>query len=207
MRGSRGVQLRAALVVAVLMAAHAPAFAQAVIDRASATAAASYVSVSGLVVYGFAGTPTGDRAADLEADRILPPGSQVAPVVRPLFERLWRTSATFRRQCARLAEAQVSILVSVDLSRPATVMNAQTRVTRKGGLRAHVQLRNVHGDAAEYLAHELEHVLEQIDEVDLVLAVVDRVHGAHLVEKPDTFETARAVAIGRTVARETRDAR
>jgi hypothetical protein len=148
-----------------------------------------------------------DNVADLDADRILPAGSQVAPVVRPLLERLWRTSATFRRQCARLAEADVKITVSIDLLRPAGVMNAQTHVTRKDGLSAHVQLRHASGPADEYLAHELEHVLEQIDEVDLAVAVVDGVHGAHLVQRPDTFETARAVAVGRAVAREARNAR
>ncbi|MGH9308370.1 MAG: hypothetical protein ACRD1U_03300 [Vicinamibacterales bacterium] len=207
MRGSGRVRLRAALAVSVLMAAHAQAFAQAAIDRAPAATAASYVSVSGLVVYGFAGATARDATPDFEAHQILPAGSQVAPVARPLVERLWRTSATFRRQCARLAEARVLIIVSVDLLRPATVMNAQTRVTHKGGLSAHVHLRNVYSHADEYLAHELEHVLERLDDVDLALAVVDRVHGVHLVEKPDTFETARAVAVGRTVAREARDAR
>jgi hypothetical protein len=207
MRGLGRRQVQAAMAIAVLMAAYAPAIAQPAIDRVPTAITASYVSVSGLVVYGFGGASPRDAAPDFKAHEILPAGSQVAPLARPLVERLWRTSATFRRQCARLAEARVPIVVSVDLSRPATVMNAQTRVTRKGGLSARVQLRDVYRNADEYLAHELEHVLEQLDEVDLALAVVDRVHGAHLVEKPDTFETARAVSVGRTVAREAREAR
>jgi hypothetical protein len=207
MRGSRRVLLRAAGAVVIMTAAQAQAFAQPALDRAPAAIVASYVSVSGLVVYGFAGAPAVDSVADLQAARILPPGSQVAPVARPLVERLWRTSSTFRRQCARLAEANVRITVSIDLLRPAAMMNAQTRVTRKDGLSAHVQLRNLFGPAAEYLAHELEHVLEQIDQVDLALAVVDGVHGVRLVQRPDTFETARAVAVGLAVAREARDAR
>jgi hypothetical protein len=52
----------------------------------------------------------------------------------------------------------------------------------------------------EYLAHELEHVLEQIEGVDLVRLKRQRVDGVAHVGGQD--ETARARSVGRAVARE-----
>jgi hypothetical protein len=52
----------------------------------------------------------------------------------------------------------------------------------------------------EYLAHELEHVLEQIEGLDLVRLKRQRVDGAEHVG--GQHETARARSVGRTVARE-----
>jgi hypothetical protein len=52
----------------------------------------------------------------------------------------------------------------------------------------------------EYLAHELEHVLEQIDGVDLVRLKRQGVDGVEHVGGQD--ETARARSVGRAVARE-----
>jgi hypothetical protein len=80
--------------------------------------------------------------------------------------------------------------------------NAESVITPGASLRASIHLKAGDGSAAEYLAHELEHVLEQLDGVDLELAVSKRVNGATFAERAGTFETARAVAIGRLVARE-----
>jgi hypothetical protein len=59
-------------------------------------------------------------------------------------------------------------------------------------------------DQSEYLAHEIEHVLEQIEGVDLTSAVAKGVRGARRIDGGRTFETDRATAVGRLVAGETR---
>jgi hypothetical protein len=79
-------------------------------------------------------------------------------------------------------------------------VNAVSRIDiREGFVRVvHVRLRVVQ---PEYLAHEIEHVLEQIDGVDLRTAVKNGVTGAWQTSS-GAFETARAVAVGRLVAQE-----
>ena len=71
----------------------------------------------------------------------------------------------------------------------------------EAGLRASVQIEM--RDPAryvEYLAHELEHVLEQIDGTDRVRLARQHVDG--VVNVGGVYETARARSVGRTVARE-----
>ena len=55
---------------------------------------------------------------------------------------------------------------------------------------------------AEHLAHELEHVLEQIDGVDLPRLASRRVAG--VIDEGGSYETVRAMAVGRAAARESR---
>jgi hypothetical protein len=52
-----------------------------------------------------------------------------------------------------------------------------------------------------YLPHEIEHVLEQLDRVDLTSAVAHGVRGVTR-SKSDWFETARATSVGARVASE-----
>lgn len=167
------------------------------------TTAAAYVSVSGMATFGFARS-IDPRAASTDIDvlAILPPGSDVAAAARPLIEKMWRTSPTFRRQCARLIEASAALVVTLDYPRHIPHTNALSTIRRDGGLRAHIRLRGADSRTVELLAHEFEHVLEQIDDVDLALAVADGVHGARAARKPGAFETRRAVVAGRLVAHE-----
>ena len=55
------------------------------------------------------------------------------------------------------------------------------------------------GEVVELIAHELEHVIEQLDGVDL-RAHARRSRATTSVEENGTFETRRAVEAGRTVA-------
>ena len=131
----------------------------------------------------------------------VPPNLVAPDVVRPLLTRMWRSSMTFRRQCARLAEhPEVTIQISLD---PRTTHgHARSRVHRgEAGLDASVQIEM--RDPAryvEYLAHELEHVLEQIDGVDRVQLARQHVDG--VVNAGGVYETARARWVGRAVAHE-----
>ena len=52
----------------------------------------------------------------------------------------------------------------------------------------------------EAIAHELEHVLEQVEGTDLARLARQRVDG--VVDLGGQYETARAQSVGRTVARE-----
>jgi hypothetical protein len=140
-------------------------------------------------------------AAVSRPEAALPPNLVAPHVLRPLLTRMWRSSATFRRQCAQVAEhPEVTIRVALD---PRTTHGrALSRVHRREtGLSASVQIEM--RDPAryvEYLAHELEHVLEQIEGVDLVRLKRQGVDGVEHVGGQD--ETARARSVGRAVARE-----
>jgi hypothetical protein len=149
----------------------------------------------------------GFTAADMNLDVATatgpPAGLRVPRGLRPQVERMWRTSPTFRRQCLRLSEASVTVIVYFGLPRSVARATALARIERQHGLtrRADVYLDVGLVSVHETLAHELEHVLEQIDGVNLPALVASRVHGVREVE-PGAFETARAAAIGRLVAHE-----
>ena len=112
------------------------------------------------------------------------------------------TSATFRAQCGRIARAgTLMILIRVD---PALVERRYRALTSFGRTpvgalvaRVHISLRT---NPVEWIAHELEHVLEQIDGVSLPALAAGR-QGAWLSAEK-MFETTRAVDAGRRVVAE-----
>jgi hypothetical protein len=134
-------------------------------------------------------------------DEQVPPNLVAPEILTPLLTRMWRSSATFRRQCAQLAEhPEVTIRIALD---PGTTHGrAFSRVHRgEAGVRASVQIEmRDPAQYVEYLAHELEHVLEQIDGTDRVRLARQHVDG--VVKVGGVYETARARSVGRTVARE-----
>ena len=149
-----------------------------------------------------------DYATDLDEDPlagpvVLPANLEVASVFRPFLDKMWQTSPTFRGQWRRLAAGsgvRVSLLVE-NLPRPASTSNARTVLRHQGGgslVSAHVYLKPS-VNAAELIAHEMEHILEQLDGVDLQAQA-----GNGVVWKADdgAFETRRAIEAGRRVARE-----
>ena len=133
---------------------------------------------------------------------MLPPDSDIPPMCQSLLDDMWRGSATFRRQWTRVAAARVRIAIAFDKSSAIDLVHAQSEITRKPDLRVRISLRLADRSAAEYLAHELEHVLEQLDEVDLAHAVANHVHGAKASGTLPVFETRRAIVVGRLVAAE-----
>jgi hypothetical protein len=189
------------LLMAVAMAPDG-ARAQGPVSHGS-TSVTAYVSASGVTTFGFAlpGRKT-DTAASIGALAILPAGSDIPRIARPLIEEMWRRSPTFRRQCARLQGASVAIVLSFDHPAGRVATAAETEISRTPRLRAHIRLRGADPRTFELLAHEIEHILEQVDEVDLAVAVADGVHGARVVRKPAAFETRRAAVAGRLVASE-----
>ena len=76
------------------------------------------------------------------------------------------------------------------------------RAAQRSVKRAYVYLDATLARAHEDVAHELEHVLEQVDGVDLAGLLANRVHGVRTDAQRRVLETARAAAIGRLVAYE-----
>jgi len=140
-------------------------------------------------------------------DLSLPSNLVVPAVFRDVVDVMLHESPTFRRQCARIANAPRMVVVldwsvpdSGDRTRARTVMST----TQDGGQHAAVTIRSGN-DPVELIAHELEHVLEQLDDVDLrALATVpaSRVQGCECGE--ETYETVRAVRAGHAAADEVR---
>lgn len=133
---------------------------------------------------------------------LLPRNLLLPEIVRPLAEAMWRRSPTFRRQCARLSENAV-VIVNIELdSRARHGRHALTRISRHDpGLTAMVKIELRRPELyVEYLAHELEHVLEHIDGVDLPRLARRGLNG--VVNSGGQYETARARAVGQAVVRE-----
>ncbi|HTU99720.1 MAG TPA: hypothetical protein VMF13_04225 [Luteitalea sp.] len=121
--------------------------------------------------------------------------------IRRAIDEMHRSSATFRRQCLRLAAAQrVHISMHFDPRLTSSSWRARTAINRRDGqvVSARVLLP-LSLQAVELIAHELEHILEQIDGVDLPRHVDA---GAVWKDGDGSFESARAIGIGRRVAQE-----
>ena len=121
----------------------------------------------------------------------------------PRVRIIWERSPTFRSQCARLARAGALVLLrtatSVEIQRPA---QSRIGISADGVTVAQVLVR-MSADSVEHIGHELEHVLEHLEKVNL-RAMLAR-HRSGVTVSVVGYETDRAVAAGRRVAREVRD--
>jgi hypothetical protein len=122
-------------------------------------------------------------------------------------ESMLALSATFRAQCRRIGEApSLRVVVRIDPTLVDRSYRAQTRFARapSGDIfaRVHVGLRL---NPVEWIAHEFEHVIEQLDGVDLPALAAGR-NGVWL-STDKMFETIRAIDAGRAVAAEMERAR
>ena len=117
-----------------------------------------------------------------------------AGTLEPVALALLQRSPTFQQQCRRIAATTV-LRVRVWVT-PRLVVGArgETIIRRyeSGALRADVMLF-FGGDYEELLAHEFEHVLEQVERVRLSDQAAD--NRAWLTAS-GAFETARALAVG-----------
>lgn len=193
--------LRIPALLIALTAGVVPARAQRVPAALGLPAEPGYVSLSGSLTFGFSQYLQEHPAWSADPVGIMPPQSQIPGLCRQLLNDMWQGSPTFRRQWTRLAGARVrvSIVLNPMLS---GWTRAHAQLSRTHDLRVQIYLPLVNRSAIEYLAHEIEHVLEALDGVDLPEAVAQRVHGATAVGRPPAFETNRAKAIGRRVLSE-----
>jgi hypothetical protein len=117
------------------------------------------------------------------------------------IRRIYDRSATFRAQCERIARAHhLRIRVRLDTAIPHTCRAFTVVQRRPGKIDADVHLPPS-ADHSELLAHEFEHLLEQLEGIDLRrLARVKRSGVREIAH--ELFETDRAQAVGRIVAAE-----
>jgi hypothetical protein len=136
----------------------------------------------------------------------LPANIVVGEFLKPTVSTLLRKSPTFRHQCEVIgATRRVRvILVAVPAPRESTAPRAKATFTRYsfGLLRAEIEVP-VTADHSELIAHEFEHVLEQIEGLDLVTLARDGDDRVVTVGA-GLFETRRAQTAGRLAAEEVR---
>jgi hypothetical protein len=128
---------------------------------------------------------------------------QFVPEIRPLVERMLASSATFRGQYCRAADAPgLMVGVVLDPSLPVEIVRSRTTIRRyQSGLIVAIVAIAPGRRQEEWIAHEFEHILEQLEGVDLPALAVAQA-GRVWSTGTGMFETARAVEAGRTVLSE-----
>ena len=169
-----------------------------------------YTLTSTAEVLGNTMAPAQD-SADLQPDHESdvssagPPANLDAGVFRQVVQAMWRDSPRFRRQCHRLS-AERGLVVKLYAHPPQrqSSVRATTEMSRKDGLVTHARVVIFSPvDTVELIAHEIEHIIEQLDGIAF--------HGSGstrtIREAGAAYETGRAVEVGRVVAREVRETR
>ena len=127
-------------------------------------------------------------------------------LARVVHETLHR-SPTFRRQLATIvSEGTLFITLGHCLGRVSKA-RAQTVLTSDGGLLRQAEIRVKPLDTlgpVQVIAHELEHILERLDGVDLPRVAAEEGHPRHGVHRTvdGFYETQRASRVGLAVAAE-----
>jgi hypothetical protein len=157
------------------------------------------------IVTAGAARAAGDERVATATRTPLPANLILEDSVRQWVDEAVALSPTLRRQLAVLDGAPVVVDVRVTLAPFAPFRRALTTVRRYefGFLRAAVLLPSS-TDFVELLAHELEHVVEQIEGVDLAALVRT---GRATTDIDGVFETVRAREAGRAAALEVEQAR
>jgi hypothetical protein len=139
------------------------------------------------------------RAQQPEACASAIPANIQAGVFTQDFLALLQGSPTFRGQCERIASARY-VRVELSLVRLPGIVRAMSTIQRykSGALRADVRIAPGQ-DYRELIAHEFEHIIEQIDGVDLR---EEAASGRAWAVDRNVFETRRALETGVRVRRE-----
>jgi hypothetical protein len=147
--------------------------------------------------------PTAPCAASGAVAR-MPDTVQVADDLRRPVDTMLRKSAAFRSQCRQIARApQLYARVRVNALMADRTYRARTTISRlaSGAIVADIDIA-AFGDPTEWLAHEFEHLIEQLEGLEL-RDLARRSQGAwHSTD--EMFETDRAIRMGRTVLDEVR---
>jgi hypothetical protein len=184
-----------AAVSYVLILVASPAFAQSdgsmfALDRTSLTSVRQYVATEAV-----------------PRQLSLPANLTVSPMYRALIESMLRQSATFRRQCLRIeGEPRLTVDLRIAVAPRRSDVRATTHITRQpeGRLYALIEIYPINNNV-ELIAHEFEHVIEQLDEVDLAARARLRDPGVRgLAGDSHVFETSRALKVGLKVTEEVR---
>jgi hypothetical protein len=134
----------------------------------------------------------------------LPDSIRLSDGLQPMVRWALEHSPSFRQQCRALAAAPaLRATVRVVYRRPGLTSRALTSFRQQGAgaLDADIEIRSA-PDLTELLAHEFEHLIEQLDGVDLT-ALARKGEARRLSD--GAFETDRAIAAGHEVAGEVVD--
>jgi hypothetical protein len=145
-------------------------------------------------------------AADAVPRGLTAPRNLIVPLMyRPLIESMLRDSPTFRRQCIRIAaEPTLTVRLAVGSAPSRSGIRAATRMRRTatGQLTAFVDI-GLFENTEELVAHEVEHIIEQLDGIDLPARAALSNTGVTEIGY-DLFETTRAQRTGLKVVSELR---
>jgi len=148
--------------------------------------------------------PETEPIAGSSAGITQPANIHVDPLLQPLVAKLLERSPTLRRQWQAIGSSRIVrvSLISTPLLRESLSTRARTEVSRyaSGAIRALVVLPTV-VDITELLPHELEHVLEQIDGLDLPALARQDESGVYEISR-GVYETERARHAGSGALRE-----
>jgi hypothetical protein len=151
-------------------------------------------------------TEEGGATAALESHPLdLPNNLRVPENMRPMLMRMLRSSATFRRQIAVLtAKPAVRVSVVYGGMRGDRNYHALSTVRKHewGAMLVDTTVF-VPTDLPEIIAHELEHVCEQMEGVDL--PSLSRRKGVGVYNLNGHYETVRAIRAGQNATREYQD--
>ena len=141
-----------------------------------------------------------------DADVDLPLNIALGTDLQDVVAEMLRTSETFRRQCRLIGDRpRVRVRIQLEVRPgPYRIGRARSDVARYqfGSVTALVRVWS-HSEAIELIAHELEHVIEIAEGVDY--QALSRLQPrAVWSDESGTFETTRAIQVGRQVKREVR---
>jgi hypothetical protein len=132
----------------------------------------------------------------------IPANIHLTANARAAFVESMDLSTTVRRQAAVIRGAgHVQVVIRVTMPRASGSRARTTMVKRSGGsMLAEVEIP-AGSEFAELVAHEFEHILEQIEGLDLSVLVRDPAAGVREVQ-PGVYETRRAATAERAVRHE-----
>jgi hypothetical protein len=138
---------------------------------------------------------------------VLPANLELPREMVAILEQVYDRSSTFRAQCQRIADAP-NLRVSIQLDAwMRSSCRAFTMIRRRQRLiHAQVHLPPSGTMFAELISHEFEHVIEQVEGLNLRELACVKGSGVHEVER-DLFETDRAKRTRKIVADEVRTTR
>ena len=149
---------------------------------------------------------TAVASSPADASRVAPLNIQVSPVLAGVFEEILAASPTFADQCERIGAAtyvhvRVMPVMAVSTTTRGTARTTMRRFSSRALLASvTIPVPLTTNEYAEFFGHEFEHIIEQIDRVDLEALTRARAGASRL---PDgAYETTRARKMGLTIADE-----
>jgi hypothetical protein len=119
--------------------------------------------------------------------------------LKPFADLAWEHSPTFREQCRRLGAGRAAVIVRSVSSRETLRADSRITVSENGAILARIRVKPG-ANVLEFLGHELEHVVERLEGVNLLMESQRGGSGVALVG--GAYETRRAIEAGIRVAGE-----